>query len=396
MLAAAAQDSRNTYKKRNHRMEDENNIPRILAVDDSRVMRRAMTKVLGKAYHVIEAEHGEDAWTYLMNDPDIQVVFTDLSMPYLDGFGLLERMRESDEPRLRDMPVIIITGKEDDDDTKQLALDKGASDFITKPFDSVQLQARAKAHVNFERTTRKLTETSDRLEQQSAVDQITGLGGQTYFLRAAEESLAYFKRHGGQFTLLRMDIDDFNNLFIANGKELVNQILHQIGQTLGQLVRQEDMLARIGVAKFAMLLRDTSVDDATQLAERIRNEINQLSFEAAGQTLHITVSIGLFEPHVTEESEIKALITETEKYLNKAIKSGGNQIVVKSLRKGSGADHLDVNHALRLLGEGKDDLLKPHLGSLIKQILPLLNYISHQSSDDMAQAVKALKEKLEK
>jgi len=121
--------------------------PRILAVDDSRVMRRAMSKVLGKEYDVVEAEHGEDAWTHLLNDPTIQVVFTDLSMPYLDGFGLLERMRDSDDPHLQALPVIIITGKDDDEETKQAALDKGASDFITKPFDSVQLQARAKAHV---------------------------------------------------------------------------------------------------------------------------------------------------------------------------------------------------------------------------------------------------------
>ncbi|MDY6978960.1 MAG: response regulator [Pseudomonadota bacterium] len=376
--------------------EDENNIPRILAVDDSRVMRRAMTKVLGKAYHVIEAEHGEDAWTYLTNDPDIQVVFTDLSMPYLDGFGLLERMRDSDEPRLREMPVIIITGKEDDDETKQRALDKGASDFITKPFDSVQLQARAKAHVNFEQTTRKLTETSDKLQQQAAIDQVTGLGGQTYFCRAADESLAYFKRHGGQFTLLRMDIDDFNALFIANGKALADKILEQIGKTLTPLVRKEDMLARIGLAKFAMLLRDTPIEDATQLAERIRQEINALSFDAGGQQLHVTVSIGLFEPHLSEQSEIKSLIGETEKYLNKAIEAGGNQTVVKSLRKGSGAEHLNVNQALRLLAEGKEDLLKPHLGSLIEQVMPLLNYIAQQSSDDMAQAIQALKEKLEK
>ena len=133
--------------------------PRILAVDDSRVMRRAMSKVLGNTCDVTEAEHGEDAWTHLLNDPEIQVVFTDLSMPYLDGFGLLDRMRSSDDPRLQDMPVIIITGKDDDDKTKQLALDKGASDFITKPFDSVQLQARAKAHVRHGETNSKLSET---------------------------------------------------------------------------------------------------------------------------------------------------------------------------------------------------------------------------------------------
>jgi diguanylate cyclase (GGDEF)-like protein len=375
-------------------MADENNKPRILAVDDSRVMRRAMTKVLGDAYHVIEAEHGEDAWTYLTNDPDIQVVFTDLSMPYLDGFGLLERMRSSDDPHLQALPVIIITGKEDDDETKQRALNNGASDFITKPFDSIQLQARAKAHVNFEQTSRKLTETSDRLQQQSAIDQVTGLGGQTYFLRAAEENLAYIKRHGGQFTILRMDIDDFNSLFITNGKQLADEILHNIGDTLSGLVRKEDMLARIGLAKFAMLLKDTSIEDATNLAERIRKEINAHAFQAADQQLHVTVSIGLFEPHITEQSEMKALIAETEKYLAKAVEAGGNQIAVKSLRKITGATHIDVNKALKLLEEGKQELLKPHLGSLINQMLPLLNYIGQQSNDDLAQAITALKEKL--
>ena len=74
--------------------------PRILAVDDSRVMRVAIKKILGTDYDVTEAEHGEDAWTLLTNDPTINVVFTDLNMPYLDGYGLLDRMRQSDDARL--------------------------------------------------------------------------------------------------------------------------------------------------------------------------------------------------------------------------------------------------------------------------------------------------------
>jgi len=193
-----------------------------------------------------------------------------------------------------------------------------------------------------------------------------------------------------------MDIDDFNSLFIANGKALADQILQQIGKTLTSLVRKEDMLARIGLAKFAMLLRDTSIEDAKQLATRIHSEVNGLEFDAGGQKLHVTVSMGLLEPHLSEDSEIKNLIADTEKYLHKATEAGGNQIVVKSLRKSSGAEHMDVQHALKLLAEGKDELLKPHLGSLITQVMPLLNYIGQQSSDDMAQAIQALKEKLEK
>ncbi len=368
--------------------------PRILAVDDSRVMRRAMSKVLGKDYDVIEAEHGEDAWTLLTNDPDIQTVFTDLSMPYLDGFGLLDRMRSSDDPRLKDMPVIIITGKDDDDATKQKALDKGASDFITKPFDSVQLQARAKAHVRFKETSRKLTETSDQLERQAAVDELTGLGGRRYFCKASEEQLAFVKRHGGHFTLIRLDIDKFNQLFIQSGKEQANQVLQQVGRALAKIVRKEDTIARIGLAKFAMLLRDTSSNDAKELTNRILQDITALKCKVGKKEMRVTASMGLLEPVVVADTTIEDLITETEMYLDKASKAGGNQVVVKSLRQHPVEKEMNVQTALTLLAHGHSDNIKPHIKQLVKQLLPLLEFIAANLDGKAGQSFKAIKEKM--
>jgi diguanylate cyclase (GGDEF)-like protein len=367
---------------------------RILAVDDSRVMRRAMGKVLGKEYDVVEAEHGEDAWTLLLNDPGIHIVFTDLSMPYLDGFGLLDRMRNSDNPHLQDMPVIIITGKEDDDATKQLALEKGASDFITKPFDSIQLQARAKAHIRFEETSRKLYETSDRLEQQAAVDELTGLGGRRYFCKAADEHLAYVKRHGGQLILLRMDIDNFNQLFINTGKEQANAILQAVGRSLNRMVRKEDTVARVGLAKFAMLLRDTTMEEATDLARRVLKDIAALRFDIEGQAMHVTASIGLLEPAIEADSDIEALVQETEIYLEKAARAGGNRVAVKSLRKYPAEKTISVQTAMRLLEFGHTDNLKPHVDELIKQVLPLLEFLAANLDGKKAKTVRAIKDKL--
>ena len=367
---------------------------RILAVDDSRVMRRAMSKVLGKDYDVIEAEHGEDAWTLLINEPDIQTVFTDLSMPYLDGFGLLERMRSSDDPRLQDMPVIIITGKDDDDATKQKALDKGASDFITKPFDSVQLQARAKAHVRFKETSRKLTETSDRLERQAAVDELTGLGGRRYFCKASEEHLAYVKRHGGYFSVMRLDIDDFNQLFIHSGKEQANSVLQQVGQSLAKTVRKEDTVARIGLAKFAMLLRDTTSDDAKELAARILKDISALKCKLGKKEMRVTASIGLLEPVVVADTTIDNLIAETEKYLDKATKAGGNQLAVKSLRQHPVEKEMNIQTALTLLEYGHAENIKPHIKELVSQLMPLLDFIAKNLDGKAGQSFKAIKDKL--
>ncbi len=368
--------------------------PRILAVDDSRVMRRAMGKVLGREYDVVEAEHGEDAWTRLLNDPAIQVVFTDLSMPYLDGFGLLERMRQADDPRLQAMPVIIITGKDDDEETKQAALDKGASDFITKPFDSVQLQARAKAHVRFEQTTRKLSETSERLEKQAAVDELTGLGGRRYFCKAAGEQLAYARRHGTPFILLRMDIDDFNRLFINLGKEQAEAILRRTGETLQELVRKEDMVARVGLAKFAMLFRDASMIDATDTARRILEGIQAMAFHINGHELHVTASIGLLEPAIDGEQSIEDLIGETEVYLNKAVAAGGNQVAVKTLRKHGAEKTLSIPAALRLLEYGHTDTILPHVQSLVNELLPLLDFLARNLEGPAADKLATIRDRL--
>ena len=365
--------------------------PRILAVDDSRVMRRAMSKVLGKDCDVTEAEHGEDAWTHLLNDPEIQVVFTDLSMPYLDGFGLLDRMRSSDDPRLQDMPVIIITGKEDDDKTKQLALDKGASDFITKPFDSVQLQARAKAHVRHGETNRKLSETSDKLENQAAVDELTGLGGRRYFCKTAEEYLAFTKRHGGHFTLVRLDIDAFNQIFIKYGKEQANAILKQVGQALAKVMRKEDTVARIGLAKFAMILRDTPIDGAKDLATRILKDISALKCQVGKNEIHVTASVGLLEPVIVADTAIDDLVQDAESYLEKATKAGGNQIAIKSLRQHPVEKEMNVQTAMTLLEFGHTENIKPHVTELVEQLLPLLEYLAENLEAKAAESFKNIK-----
>jgi two-component system cell cycle response regulator len=369
--------------------------PRILAVDDSRVMRVAIKKILGKDYDVIQAEHGEDAWTLLINDDTIQVVFTDLSMPYLDGYGLLARMRTSEDARLQEMPVIIITGKEDDDEAKQQALDRGASDFISKPFESVQLQARAKAHVNFKQTSNKLSNTEAKLERQAAVDEVTGLGGQRYFCKAADDCIAYIQRHGGQYVLVRMDLDNFNQIFIKNGKQVADSLLKTIGQHLRQQVRQDDMLARVGLSKFAMFLRDTPIGTAEQCAERLRKTIAGMKFKLSNkEVLQITVSMGLYEPDLDTKQDIKTQIEITESYLTQAINQGGNRWVSHTDSPVITAEHVNLETALAHLTHGESDKLAKQAGALLVRLLPVLDFIGNQAGGEIKNLIDKLKQEI--
>lgn len=365
------------------------NKPHILVVDDSRVMRRALSKILGQEYAVTEADHGEDGWTMLLNDDSIQVVFTDLSMPYLDGFGLLKRIREAEDPRLAKLPVIVITGKEDDDETKQEALQAGASDFITKPFESVQLKARAKVHVEHQAANRQLSESAAAPED-AATDPLTGLGTKAYFLRSAAESLAHVKRHGGTLTLMRVDVDGFNQLFIKHGRSAADQVLAKVGQCLGDQLRDADRVARIGLAKFAVLLQGDGLDGARHLAERICKQVTETDFNIQGQAINLDVGIGVAQPTQPETASVESLIAEAEERLAQARRQGGRI----GLPDEAAASVPDVASALTRLARGDGNALAPHAEALARQVMPLVELYAATADIEVQTWVASLKKRL--
>ena len=116
-------------------------VPCILIVDDSRMVRATIARHLKGKFTHVEAVDGEDGWSKLSVDPSIRAVISDLGMPKLDGFGLISRIRESDDSRIRALPVVIISG---DDESTQMerASELGATEFISKGIGAVELVAR--------------------------------------------------------------------------------------------------------------------------------------------------------------------------------------------------------------------------------------------------------------
>ena len=372
--------------------------PRILTVDDSRVMRRAMCKILSAEYDVVEVENGEDAWTTLLNDKSINLVFTDLSMPFLDGFGLLDRIRASDDSRLKEIPVIIITGKDDDDETKKEAIDKGANDFITKPFDSMQLQARARTHIKLKQTTSKLNNATSELISSATIDKTTGLGGHRYFCKVGEETIAYSNRHGMQFITIRMDIDGFNHVFLKYGQQVSDSILRRIGEKLTTVVRQQDTLARIGFSNFALIIKETSIDEANLLIERVRKEVQATTFKLSknNEKIKLTISAGLYEPDLGLEKSFKNIMEITEKYLANALSAGGNSIVSHSSNQTSiktPHENVDLIALLENLKQNKLDNILPKVDSILYHITPLLKFIADNERTKLQTVLRQISRK---
>lgn len=227
--------------------------PVVLVVDDSRVMRVALRRLLADGHEVLEAENGEQAWQTLHERDDIDLVFSDLSMPVLDGYGLLERVRSAPGPRLRQVPFIVITGNEDDEGSRARALERGASDFVSKPFSSAEIHARVRAHMR----------QGAAVEAGEAPGALPGRG---WLLEQIRSSLSFSRRHDQCLSLMLLSLGDHAALLEP---ECADALIDPLARILREAVRCEDSAACIEHGRFALLLPATALAGAQVLASRL-------------------------------------------------------------------------------------------------------------------------------
>lgn len=296
------------------------NRARVLLVDDSKVMRKAALKMLSDECDVVTAEDGVDGWQQLEGDATIQVVFSDLSMPKLDGYGLLRKIRTSDDPGIAAIPVIIVTGAENDDVAREKALDMGATDFITKPFNSTDLVARARAHSGYVRVKKQL-------QEQVTIDLLTGLANKAGFVERLKQDISFAKRHQQPLSLVRLELDDFKKIFLAHGKDVADAAVTHAARIIRARIRKEDTASRIGLSHFAISLPTGKPDGSKALADRIRAEITATPLNFGGKPLTLTASAGVLTPEPHPGLTAMSAMEECQQVLDAAIKAGGNRVL---------------------------------------------------------------------
>jgi len=386
----------------------------ILVVDDSKVIRWAATKILRSDYTVHEACNGLEAWEILQQNNNIAAVFSDLQMEGSDGYELLALIRGSENPHLLNLPVIIITGKDDDDDTKAEVLNLGATDFIVKPFDTVTLKNRASAYIGY---SQKLAEVEDKLEQ----DKLTGMANKQSFFARGEKDLSLAVRHETELSVALIEVDRFMDLINEYGKQNAARALLKISQTITDSLRKEDLSARVGTARFALILPLTNRIGSMRSIERVCEKMSSLGLSVQGKVLDIRISAGVVGLDLEQPcSNFTELVGQAEGALNKAIASGGASMVsaadnvVHSLGEGApaaasekapaeqtrrAADEnplgIEIIQAIGQIEAGVGSAISSdQLSSLVRSILPLVSYANEKLDLGMTDALEAAKEKL--
>ncbi|WP_455381002.1 GGDEF domain-containing response regulator [Acidihalobacter prosperus] len=375
--------------------------PRILVVDDSPTMCLAISRLLAGDFEVVEANDGDTAWDIISTDASIQVVFTDLMMPAMNGFQLLRLIRESVHPRINQLPVILITGHSDDERMQRRAIHLGATDFISKPFDPMQLRARARSYAHLDQTTRKLQRATKALELESTIDPLTQLANRHYLMKHGPELLSYAIRHATPISLLRINVDHFDALKRRKGEDVADKVIVNIARIIASCVRGEDAVARIGRADFAVLMLGANAAAAKASAKKIHLLMRKTGYRSGQTRFRMTVTEGLVTPALTEALTFEEVLKVAETRLKRGMRGGGDKVVIESGSSGTESGplkpreaYLTFDEALVLIRAGQVGKVNVQIERLMCKLYPLLLVADRQLDLGMEEGLLRLRKRL--
>lgn len=252
-------------------------------------------------------------------------ILLDLDMPPPDGFAVLRAIKN--DPRTVHIPVIVLSGKEGSHD-KATAFELGAQDYVTKPFDFVEMRARLRAALRLSSLVRLLSERAE-------VDGLTGLPNRAAFNRRWETEVQENLRIGRPLSLAMFDIDHFKKINDTFGHPAGDEVLQEFARLVSSSIRSTDVVCRFGGEEFAAILPQATPEEAINVCERIRQRLSDQVFNKMPEH-KVTVSIGLASAaRQVPVANAEGWLELADKALYSAKRGGRNRMEVTSIDEGT-------------------------------------------------------------
>jgi two-component system, cell cycle response regulator len=280
---------------------------KVLVVDDSKFVRATFTRILEASFAVRAEADGESALKAIQEDNGIVMVFSDLNMPKMDGFGLLQKIRSSADKRVKSLPVVIISGEEDEK-SKKRARDAGANDFIAKSADGAEVLARIDNLLKLVHANEELETAKEAVQQQATRDPVTGTFTLNYLLTEGRKHHSHAKRHGSVLSVINFRIETFPDWIKKVGPEVAGKLLERIARAVIASLRAEDSIGRTGDAIFTVISPSTDATQAVAFARRLREQLEKAQVNYNNQALAIKVSAGIASLPMDPGNTIEELI----------------------------------------------------------------------------------------
>lgn len=291
--------------RRQSDLASENEPPlRVLAVDDDRMYLKRLQLVLTRAgFDVVTAHDGPSAIERIKDDHDVSVLLIDLSMPGMDGIETVRHARTA--CTFPGLYAILLTAS-DGTEVKLRALDSGLDDFLTKSSSDSEILAKLRSAARRLEMERRLHLQNEELQTLALTDELTGISNRRALFREAEQILT----SGKTLSVVLFDLDRFKQINDTYGHLMGDRILADVAACLKANTRIGDVIARYGGDEFVLLLPETQTAAARTITQRIREQIAQLRWEVAGQTISVNVGTGLST--AGSGSSISTLLAESD------------------------------------------------------------------------------------
>lgn len=319
---------------------------KILIVDDSPDSQLLIKSILEYAGYkdLLTANSALEAFKLLGMDSnatvstDIDLILMDIVMPEMDGIEACRLIKSFEY--LRDIPIIIVTATAKD---LQMAFAAGATDYITKPLNKVELLARVSSALRLKREidnrkareqelmklTQQLEELNQMLQRLSSLDGLTGIANRRHFDLILKQEWRRALRDATPLSLILIDVDSFKAYNDTYGHQMGDDCLKRVANSLkGVLKRPTDLIARYGGEEFVVLLPKTDGGGAIALAEEMRAGVEALGIAHARSqaTDRVTISLGVATVTPNLDSSHAELIAEADHALYQAKQEGRNRV----------------------------------------------------------------------
>ncbi|MFB0936517.1 MAG: diguanylate cyclase [Propionivibrio sp.] len=359
-------------------MSNPNQLPRVLIVDESRMVRAMIIRHIRDLYDFREEADGEAAWQVLVLDHSIELVICSLSLPVLDGDSLLVRVRSSRLVRLCQMPMLMIAG--DNDEAIERAKSHGASDFISRSTGGAELLARIDSLLKLAQAQNQLKENLEQHVQNPE----TGIFTRKYIELQAVQAMSHAMRHNSEVSAIVMGFDNVGALREEHGVDVLKQLQQRFISMLSNKIRKEDSLGHYIGSQLVVISPGTSFAACESFGNRLREAIRVANISVHGQRLNLSVSIGVSNSPADGVSSAGALIELAGSRLKTAQQNGGNQVIACNAPASSQAQVPasvpTLERAIALIRSGEENAVRPFLSELGSQLLPLLKLMDKELS----------------
>lgn len=300
-----------------------------LVIEDSRTSQAMIAHLLRDiGIEPVQAENGlRGLELYAERRPDL--ILLDVVLPDIDGFEVARRIRAEEGPG-EWTPIVFLTGRTSDADL-EAGIEAGGDDYLVKPLNPIVFAAKVRAMSRIAQMRDKLLETTHQLDQVnrelmrlSAMDGLTGLANRRHFDSVLRSEWDRGERRRHPVSLLMCDVDFFKPYNDSYGHLQGDECLRRVSSALQFAIRRPcELAARYGGEEFALLLPETNAQQAMEIAETVRSNVERLAIPH-GQSPKgvVSISIGVATRVPSAQLSPERLIALADKALYIAKKSG--------------------------------------------------------------------------